>query len=405
MDPNASGPLRIEPDETEGLPPEFADGVQPTTSPPIDPRVAARRADIDAKQALLLPVLEAVGCEAVLMLLPAHVAWFTAGMNVRGLIADSERPGVYTNGRQRWLLCSNVETYRLFDEELDQLGFQLKEWAWDAGRAELLWNVTSGRKVAGDRPFPNMPLVVDRLRPLLRVLSAFEQAAYLELGTVAVHAVEATARNITRGQSEEEIAGQIGHRLLRHGAEPVAVSVSADGRGERFRRIGFTSAPVQQTCTLQVTAVRDGLHVTASRTVGFGPPPGAFRTAFELALRLAAVYRSLSAAGMSFGDAKAATPVLLANTPHEYDGRLSQPGYGAGRFPAEELRRAGQDEPFAAGQPVVWQARVGPAAVVDTAIVNEDGPTAVTPPGEWPFKRVNVRGRPHDIPDILVRTP
>src|SRR4051812_3817905 len=84
-------------------------------------RVAARRADIDAKQEQVAKVLEAMGCEAALLLMPAHVTWFTAGMNVRGLIADSERPGVYTNGRQRWLLCSNADTQRLFDEELDRL--------------------------------------------------------------------------------------------------------------------------------------------------------------------------------------------------------------------------------------------------------------------------------------------
>ncbi len=75
--------------------------------------------------------------ESLLLLMPAHVAWFTAGLNVRGLIADSERPAVYTNGRQRWLICSNVDTQRLFDEELDRLGFQLKEWSWDGGRAGL----------------------------------------------------------------------------------------------------------------------------------------------------------------------------------------------------------------------------------------------------------------------------
>ena len=91
--------------------------------------------------------------------MPAHVAWFTGGMNVRGLIADTERPGVYTNGRQRWLLCcSNVDTQRLFDEELDGLGFQLKEWQWATGRAVLLGELVAGKKFATDRPFPNMPL-------------------------------------------------------------------------------------------------------------------------------------------------------------------------------------------------------------------------------------------------------
>ena len=75
--------------------------------------VLARRADIDAKQAILTRLFTELECEAVILFMPAHVAWFTGGMATRGLIADGERPGVYTNGRQRWLLCSNIDTQRL----------------------------------------------------------------------------------------------------------------------------------------------------------------------------------------------------------------------------------------------------------------------------------------------------
>ncbi|MBY0515000.1 MAG: M24 family metallopeptidase [Gemmataceae bacterium] len=405
MDPFESGPLRIDPDDDNdvavGLPPEFA--AQPDEEPP-PAGLAARRADVDAKQEQVGRVLEAMGCEAAVLLAPVHVSWFTAGLNVRGLLAEAERPGVFTNGRQRWLLCSNVDTQRLFDEELDGLGFQLKEWAWDAGRADLLLNVTTGRKVASDRPFPNIPQLTDRLRPLIRVLSEFDLAAYRELGKVVAHAVEATARNLSRGQTEEEIAGQLGHRLLHRGAEPHALSVTADDRGTKYRRAGFTAARVAATCTLQATAHRGGLYVTCARTVSFGRPPDEFHAAFDHALRLAAAFRSVSRPDEGVGAAKAAAQTLLANSRFEFEWRHSQPGYGAGRFPAEELRRAGHDERFVLGQPVVWQPRVGPAALADTVLIGADGADPVTPPEGWPFKRVTIRGRAHDVPDMLVRT-
>ena len=371
--------------------------------PPTDEQIAARRADIDAKQALVADVLAEMNCEAVVLLMPAHVAWFTSGLTARGLIADSERPGVYTNGRQRWLLCSNVDTQRLFDEEIDRLGFQLKEWTWAAGRSELLFNITTGRTVAADRPFPGVPMANDRLRPLLRALSPYEQERYRELGAWVAHAVEATARTARAGETEDEIAGQLGHRLLHRGVEPAALAVTADGRGAKFRRSGFTAAPVARTCLIQATGQRDGLFATAARTVSFGPPPDDLRVAHDLALKLAAVYRSYARPADTLALAADATAAILAGTPFEFDGRLSQPGYGAGRFAAEELRRAGHDEPLAAGQALVWQPRVGPAACADTVLVAADGPEAVTPPTEWPFKRVTVRGVTSDIPDMLVR--
>jgi len=377
---------------------DFALEEQLPPPPPLTPR----RADIEEKQQLVAKVLTEMNCEAIILLMPAHVAWFTAGLNVRGLIADSERPGIYTNGRQRWLICSNVDTQRLFDEELDQLGFQLKEWAWQGGRADLLYNVTAGRSVAADRPFPNVPMANDRLRPLLRVLSAYEQESYRELGKWVTHAVEATARSITRGATEEEAAGQLGHRLLHHSIEIVSISITADSRGAKFRRSGFTSAPIQQTCVLQATGQRDGLFVTASRAISLGTPPDQFRVAHDQAIKLSAVYRSLSKSSGTVAQAAEATNVILAGTPFEFDGRLSQPGYGTGRFAVEELRRGGQDESFAVGQALVWQPRVGPSACVDTVLVTANEAECVTPPTDWPFKRVTIRGTAYDVPDILI---
>jgi Xaa-Pro aminopeptidase len=300
-------------------------------------------------------------------------------------------------------LCSNVDTQRLFDEEIDQLGFQLKEWTWVGGRSELLLNVTAGRSIAADRPFPNVPMVNDRLRPLLRVLSDYEREQYHELGAWVAHSVEATGRTVRAGETEVEIAGQLGHRLLHHGIEPVTLSVIADGRGTKFRRGGFTSAPVTRTCIIQATGHRDGLYVTAARALSFGPPPDEFRAAHDLAVKLAAVYRSYSIPNAGLSLAVEASEIVLAGTPFEFDGRLSQPGYGAGRFSAEELRRSGQDEPLVAGQAMVWQPRVGPAASVDTVLVTETGPEPVTAPTEWPFKRITVRGITSDVPDLLIR--
>ena len=60
-------------------------------------------------------------------------------------------------------------------------------------------------------------------------------------------------------------------------------------------------------------------------------------------------------------------------------------------------------EPFVADQALVWQARVGSAAAVDTVLTAEGGPAAVTPPEDWPFKRIKVGDRTADVPDVLVR--
>jgi hypothetical protein len=263
-------------------------------------------------------------------------------------------------------------------------------------------NVTTGRKVCCDRPFPNMPPTSERLRPLLRVLTSYEQDEYRALGRMLAHAVEATARNLTRNSTEEEVAGQLGHRILHRGGEPVCISITADGRGAMYRRAGYSGAQVKETCVLQATAQRGGLYATCSRSVAFGNLPEAFAKAHDLALKQAAIYRSFSRPEETTSTVRTSGQVVLAGTEYEFDGRFSQPGYGTGRFAAEELRRGGVDERFTAAQALVWQSRVGPAAVVDTVIVATDSGECVTPPTDWPFKRVMIRGKTHDVPDIFV---
>jgi Xaa-Pro dipeptidase len=383
------------------LPEPFDHG--PALTDGLDPQVAKRRADIDAKQQKVARLLEEMECEGVVLLMPAHVAWFTGGMNVRGLVADGERPGIYTNGRQRWILASNIDAQRLFDEELDGLGFQLKEWQWSVGRAVLLGELVAGKRFASDRPFPNMPLVNERLRLELRPLTEYEQALYFELGKAVVHAVEATARSLVRGETEREIAGHLAHRLYRHGVEATSISIAADDRGRRVRRAGFTEATVARVCYLQATGCRDGLYATVGRTIVFGPPDDAFRAEFDTAVKMAAIHRAMSVPGETVGSAAEAARKLVLGTPHEYEWRHSQPGYGAGRFAVEELRKAGQDERFDLGWPLVWQTKIGQAAIVDTVMVDQYSSMPVTPPEVWPFKRVKLREQYIDVPDILMR--
>ena len=363
---------------------------------------SSRRSDIDAKQAILSRVIAELNCEAAVLLMPAHVAWFTGGMNVRGLIADGERPGIYTNGRQRWLLCGNTDTQRLFDEELDGLGFMLKEWPWPSGRATLLGELVVGKKVATDRPFPTMPLVNEKLRPELRPLMPSDIAHLRDLGHLVSHALEATARNTERGESEQDVAGALAHRIFHKGAEAHAVTVTAEGRGRRFRRAGYTAVEVETTCNLQVTAGRDGLFVTASRTICFGAPTAEFRAEFDTACNVAAIGRLTSTPGGTMATAVDTASGLLRNTPFEHEWRLSPAGYGTGWFQADELRKAGIDEKFGLNQAIVWQPRIGSASVVDTVLVGEGACEAITPTEQWPYKRITLGGSTYDIPDLLV---
>ena len=364
-----------------------------------------RRAAIDAKQARLATIVEQMGCEGVILFQPAHVAWFTGGLTTQGLHADTEKPGVYTNGRQRWLVSSNLDAPRHFRTDLDQLGFQLKEWNWQTGRAVLLGELVANRKVAADRPFPNLPPINEALRTEIRTLHAPDVMTLRAVGRALAHALEATARSCRPGELERELAGQIAHRILRQGVEAVTITVQADDHDADLGRAGVGDGTVGSYCRLHATAMLGGLHATASRMVHFGPVPAELLAESDAACRLAAALRSRSQIGETIGAAGIAARKMFVNTPFEFAWRESAPGLGTGWLAAEELRRMGQDEPLLENQAIVWQAKIGRAAAIDTDLVTANGPEAMTPCEGWPLKRITVRNRKIDVPDILVREP
>src|SRR5437660_5576611 len=164
----------------EKLSPESAD-------PGLD-----RRADIEAKQRLVGTLLGKAGCDGFLVLEPENFAWLTSGAAARGVLDAAEMPVLYFTSDQRWVIACNVDSQRLFDEELNGLGFQLKEWPWQWGRAQLLADLCQGRKVATDQPLGACKPFGDQLRALRRNLTVYEQACSRALGQILSHALEAT---------------------------------------------------------------------------------------------------------------------------------------------------------------------------------------------------------------------
>jgi Xaa-Pro aminopeptidase len=362
-----------------------------------------RRLDVDAKQELIARLLHDTGCEGLLVLHPANFRWLTSGAAPVGLAGRDEQPALYFNSGQRWLVGSSTDTARLFADELDGLGFQLKEWHWSASREQLLADLVFGRKVASDQPFRECRPTGAFFAHTRRRMSAYEAQRLTELGETVAHAVEATARHFDWGDTEEEVAGHLAHRLLRHGAEPLALQVSGDGRARRFRRRGFRSDRVEGWCVLQATGRKFGLHATAARTVFRAPPGEAERAEFEAALRLRVTHLATSKLGERVYNALDAGVALLKPSPFEYEWRLAPPVCLTGREPSEGVFLATAQDKWLPGWAAVWQERIGAVALVDTYLMEEAGWRPVTPPSLWPLRRATSRGGTFELADFLVR--
>jgi len=362
-----------------------------------------RRADIEAKQLRIASLLQELECDGLLALASENFAWLTSGASARGIVAADAQPAVYFSSDQRWIISCNVDTQRLFDEELDGLGFQLKEWPWHLGREQLLMDLCYGRRIACDVPLQASKPAGETLRQLRLPLSPYEQACQLALGAIVSHALEATCRTMSRGDTEREVAGQLSHRLMHRGAQPIAIQVAADGRSQRYRQCGFTSQPVDHFCVITVNARKYNLTATATRSVCFAEPDPVFRSEHDAACKVSATYIASSWPDALPRQVLQAGKHIYQLTGYEHEWRLCPQGYVAGRLPVEFLLTPQTESLLQAGWAVTWQANAGAAFSCDTLLVTDDGPLAVSPGASWPMKRIRIQGGEFFRPDILVR--
>lgn len=365
--------------------------------------LAERRADVDGKQERVAAFLQEVGCEGLLLLEPENFAWLTSGAGARAILDPAETPGLYFTAEQRWLLSANVDSQRLFDEEIDGLGFQIKEWPWHWGREQFLADLCQGRVIASDRSLGDCKPVGDKLGRLRRVLTGYEQACFRALGQVLGHALEATCRTMVPNLTEREIAGQIAHRLLHRGVQPLTIGVAADGRSRHYRRHNFTEAAVRHHGVLSASASKYGLCATASRSVYFGSPELELRQEYDAACKISASYASASVPNAVPREVLKAARRVFEISGFEHEWLAGPQGHLTGRAPVELALTPKTEELLPAGSAVTWHVTVGAACSCDTFLITDHGPELLTPMESWSVKRIRIQGEEVFRPYLLVR--
>lgn len=367
------------------------------------PLTAERRSEIDARQGWIADLLSQVAADQVLLLEPANQHWFAGAPLCRGILDPAEQPALVISANQRWLICSNVDTQRIFDNFLDDLGFQLKEWPWHTGREQLLADVCQNRVVASDRFIRDATYIGDKVRLQRLYLSPLAQARLRETAFELAHALEATARNFDRGDSEQEVAGQLGHRLLHRGLEPLVLQVAADGRSIRDPRPGFTELPVHSWCLLWAQVRCGGMHAAATRTAWFGTPEEEFRKHYAATGPIHVARRLIHTPGLKTSEVIAAGQRVAVSLGFEHAWHDSPHGWLTGWLSSERMLGPLSDQPLDANVAITWQCRIGSAVTLDTDLITSQGPELLTATDVWPMRRYKLGDRIVDLPDVLVR--
>jgi len=366
-----------------------------------------RRDDIEEKHQRIREFLEASGHDGVVFGLADSIAWFTSGGDLaQNLGSDQAAILLFVNRTSRAVITDNVQSSRVFEEELAGLGFQLKERPWYEDSLQVVAELCHNKKIAtdlGQNGYTQLRRENDPLFNLRRRLTGLERQRLRELGRTVSQAVEATCRNFDPGEREADVAGHLAHRLIREGVVPVDLHVASDDRFARFRRPSFTATPIRKRATIAVTGRRHGLCASATRTVAFGAIDAEFQKHHTLATMVDATCIFFSRPGEVISEVfrRAKRIYEKFHFPHEWT--LDYQGSLMGYSPREVLLRPDSRFALDSNMALSWSPSVCAARSEDTFVVDSRGYEVVTKMRDWPAIEVAVKGYIIPRPAILQR--
>lgn len=367
--------------------------------PTTDPR---RAIDVDQKQQQVFELLEKNQLDALLLQSPDNIAWFTTG-------ADLSRPGstesiaaVFVTSDARLVACNNVDADQIFDRAIPGLGFQVKSRPWYEPLSKLINDLCKGRKVASDTGIDQTLNISEQLKSLRFPFTELEGERIREVGKLVAHAVEATARSVERGATEQEIAGSLSHRLLKRGVTPKRLQVMADGQSIRYRHWGFGEDRLERYCIISAVGSQNGLHAAATRTVSLGKPPSSFIKSHHLALLMQATGMYFSKPDWALFDTWKRVKRIYEKYDCPDEWQHADQADIIGYLPAETSILLNSEFKLKTGTAAFWHPSVGPAMTGDTILVEEDNTILITPMEQWPTAKIMVKEHQIALPDILI---
>ena len=370
----------------------------------LDPEIARRRADVDEKHRHVIEFLQAHNYEGLLLTRADSIAWFTAGGDVSlDLTSEGASVALFINGTTRAILSDNVQSARVFEEELAGLGFQLKERPWHQDQSRIIAELTHNKRVACDAPLPSLTFELENLKAIRRPMTHLERVNLRTLGRTLSLAVEATCRNFLPGETEADVAGHLAHRLIREGVVPVELRVAGDDRLARYRRPTFKAAEIRHRATISATGRRHGLCASVTRTVAFGKVDDKFLDCHTVASMVDATCIYFSRPGEIVSEVFRRSRRIFEKFNHPHEWTLDYQGDVIGYAPREIPLLPDSSMPLQDGSALRWSPSVCDARSEDTVVIDKRGYEIVTKCQNWPKIDVAVKGFTVHRPGILER--
>lgn len=336
--------------------------------------------------------LEENDAEAAWFARPSNFAWLADGDNRVSTAADVGVAAAGYDGDDLTAVTNNIEADRLQAEELPE-GTRIEAFSWHQSSLAEAVASASPTPAAADFDVPGF----DRLdaSTLRQPLSETGISQYRSLSADTAAAVESVARNLDAETTEREAAARLHRALTERGITTPVVLVGGGERALAYRHYTVQDEPLGSYALLSVTANRDGLYTSLTRTVAFDPPEWlAERTSAAMQVEATAI-----AATQAVGSAAGTANEVFTAIQDAYDAvgfpgewRHHHQGGAAGYAGREWKATPDSDAPVRLPMGYAWNPTVQGAKSEDTILVRANGAEVLSTTGDWPSRTVEAVG-------------
>ncbi|WP_202076581.1 M24 family metallopeptidase [Caldalkalibacillus salinus] len=354
---------------------------------------------VDHKVDQLRQILKEENKQGVLLTQQKNVSWLTGGRSFINVASEVAVASVLITDESVTLVTNNIEKQRLLEEEMSDMCDKVEVFPWYTPEEREAWlNQLMQQEIIVDTDWEK------HLFPLRTVMDAKDLPQIRHLGITAAEAIEATAFQLKRGQTEYEIAGLLAQHCLSREIEPIVTLVAADERVYTRRHPLPTSKKLDRYVMLVLCARRAGRIMSVTRLVHFGSPTQDLLQRHEAVALVDSHMIVNTTLGRPFSELfdimKAAyTEVGFQNEwQHHHQGGLS--GYST----REALLLPQSTHNVQLHQVYAWNPSVPGAKSEDTILVEDKGiPHLLTYTNQFPYETFEVGRKEIKRPAILVR--
>lgn len=353
---------------------------------------------LDARRDRLDAYLADNDLAAVWFAQPNSFAWLTGGDNVvsRGGSVGVAAAGY--DGDSFRAVTNNIEAQRLLDEELPD-AFSVETFQWyESDLAEALES-RSPNPAAADFDVPGFEAV--DASAVRQPLTGGDVDLYRALGHEAAAAMESVARELEPEDTEHEVAAALRIGLESRDIRAPVSLVGGSERAPRYRHYTPKHVELGDYALLSVTAERDGLFASLTRTVAFDEPDWlAERTekAMTVSSTALAATQAVAREGGTAGDVFGHVQDAYAAVDYPDEWQLHHQGGAAGYAGREWKATPTSEATVYAPMAYAWNPTVQGAKAEDTVLVTDEGFEVLTTTGNWETRAVDAEGFDVSVP-------